>query len=78
MADEPLQPPRKTSLDWFISQIMNLSVDWTPELDSMLDVWARQYIAVNGGLPEWKDWIQLGQATRDAFYRVISEPQVKP
>ncbi len=77
MADEPTSFSRKTSLDWFVGTILGTEIDLTPELYTLMKMRATEYINVSGGLPQWNEWVMLGQGSRDAFMEALSDMRIR-
>lgn len=70
MADEETT---KTSVDWFLADILTLKVDVTPELRELLKKRAAEYVTITSALPSWDRWLMLGDATREAFLDVLAD-----
>lgn len=66
----------KTRIDWFMADVLEVSVEVNEEMLEALVKAAEMYLRGGGKPPDWREWSLLSEASRMAFLKAAENMRV--
>lgn len=77
MSDDPIEERPKVRVDWFIADVISISVELDGKLMEEMVGQATQYLKANPGGVPWEKWSLLSEASRMAFAEAAERIRVR-